>query len=136
MNENLDEGLKHPAYICGRLLAMFDSLQYSAQGGLNVTVADRYFSLASTYPQLAFPKLEQLSRAHLKKLRRDNPGAAYSIEQRLHELSEALGMKYPGQQSLEDQGRFAIGFHHQKAEDQRRIKEAVAKKSAVAESNQ
>ncbi len=56
MGAELNEAESHPAYLCGRLLAMFDGLQYAASGSnLNQTVADRYYTLASTYPQLAFP---------------------------------------------------------------------------------
>jgi CRISPR-associated protein Csd1 len=131
MTEALDSALKNPAYLCGRLLAVFGSLQYAAQGDVGVTVVERYYALASTNPTVAFPKIEQLGQHHLKKLRRDNGAAAYSIEGRLVELHASIalhGGRFPGQLSLEDQGRFAIGFHHQKADDQARIAEHKAKK--------
>ena len=118
MSEVLDPNLNHPAYICGRLLAMYDGLQYQAQGEVGVNVSDRYYSLASTYPALAFPKLTDLGLKHLKKLRRDNRGAAVNIEkeiQEIHTLLAASGAKFPPQLSLVDQGRFAIGYHHQRA---------------------
>lgn len=131
MTEALDSAFKNPAYLCGRLLAVFGSLQYAAQGDVGVTVVDRYYALASTNPTAVFPKIEQLGQHHLKKLRRDNGAAAYSIEGRLVELHTSIalhGGRFPGQLSLEDQGRFAIGFHHQKADDQARIAEHKAKK--------
>ena len=134
MTEAIDPNETHPAYICGRLLAVYEGLQYQAQSDVNVTVGDRYYALASTFPQLAFPKLETLSKAHLKKLRRDKGAAATAISRRLDELTDILvpqGAKYPGQLSLEDQGRFAIGYHHQKADDARRIGEAKARKAAA-----
>lgn len=136
MPEALNEALEHPAYVCGRLLALFDGLQYQAQGNVGVTVADRYYALASTYPQVAFPKIEQLARAHLKKLRRDKRGAAVNIERELATLHERLGERFPAQLSLEDQGRFAIGFHHQKAEVQRRIAEAKEKNAAAVDAGE
>ena len=108
MPESLAPDLDHPAYLCGRLLAMYDSLQYAAQGDVNVTVADRYYSMASSYPELAFPKLESLSRAHFKKLRRENRAAAVAIERRIDDLMMKLTV-FPGMLSLKDQGRFAIG---------------------------
>lgn len=123
MSEVLDPNLNHPAYICGRLLALYDGLQYQAQGEVGVNVSDRYYSLASTYPALAFPKLSDLGLKHLKKLRRDNRGAAVNIEkeiQEIHTLLAASGAKFPPQLSLEDQGRFAIGYHHQRAESMAR----------------
>ena len=130
MEEKLQDGLDSPAYVCGRLLAVYDGLQHAAQGKVNVTVADRYFGMASTFPALAFYKLERLGRAHLKKLRRDNPGAAHRIRQEITHLVSHLraSSAFPGQLSLEDQGRFAIGFHHQKADEARRIAEAKARK--------
>jgi CRISPR-associated protein Csd1 len=128
MSEELDPNLNHPAYLCGRLLALYDGLQYQAQGEVNANVSDRYYSLASTYPALAFPKLSDLGLKHLRKLRRDKPGAAVNIEkevQEIHARLAASGAKFPPPLSLEDQGRFAIGYHHQRAESMAR---AVTKK--------
>ncbi|HPR64456.1 MAG TPA: type I-C CRISPR-associated protein Cas8c/Csd1 [Thermoanaerobaculia bacterium] len=134
MKERLEEDLDHPAYVCGRLLAVYDRLQYAAQKEVSVTVADRYCNMASTYPVLAFPKLESLSKAHLKKLRRDNPGAAVNIEKQINALMEKLAGKFPSQLSMENQGRFVIGYHHQKAEDARKSAEMKAEKEARLES--
>ncbi|MGA9624826.1 MAG: type I-C CRISPR-associated protein Cas8c/Csd1 [Bryobacteraceae bacterium] len=128
MTEELDPNLNHAAYLCGRLLALYDGLQYQAQGEVNASVSDRYYSLASTYPTLAFPKLTDLGLKHLRKLRRDKPGAAVNIEkeiQEIHTRLAALGAKFPPPLSLEEQGRFAIGYHHQRAESMAR---AMAKK--------
>jgi CRISPR-associated protein Csd1 len=135
MGETLNPSLDHPAYVCGRLLALYDGLQYAAQGEVGVTVVDRYYALASTNPIVAFPKIEELGIRHLKKLRRDKRGAAVCIQQEISELHERLakqGAKFPGPLSLEDQGRFAIGYHHQKAEASRRIEEAKARKAEDA----
>lgn len=124
MNEELDRSLKYPAYLCGRLLALYDGLQFAAQGEVNSTVSDRYYSLASTYPALAFPKLVDLGLRHFRKLRRDNRGAAISIEREIQEIYTRLA-EFPPQLNLEDQGRFAIGYHHQRAEG---IARAMARK--------
>ena len=142
LDEKLDPNLNHPAYLCGQLFAVYEGLQYTAskpgqskggasdgKSGLNATITDRYFSLASTFPQVAFPKLETLSKAHLRKLRRENARAMGAIGKRITALTERIGAKgYPGQLSLEDQGRFIVGYHHQKAEDARRASEAKAAK--------
>lgn len=126
-----DPNLKHPACICGRLLAIYDGLQYQAQGEVGTPVADRYYALASAYPLLAFPKIELLSKSHLKKLKRDNKFAAVAISRRIDEFTSSLmehNGKYPSQLSLEDQGRFAIGFHYQKALDAQAREQAKNKK--------
>lgn len=133
LTESLDPNQDNPAYLCGRLLAIYEGLQYQALGELNVSIADRYYGLASTYPQLAFPKLELLSKAHLKRLRRDKGAAAHAISQRINDLTNKLvphGAKYPAQLNIEDQGRFVIGYHHQKAEDAK-AREARKRKSTA-----
>jgi CRISPR-associated protein Csd1 len=125
MDAELNENEKHQAYLCGRLLAMFDGLQYASSGpNVNQTVADRYYTLASTYPRLAFPKIEDLGMKHLRKLRRDKPGAAIRIEREMDEVRDKLSGVFPGPLNLVDQGRFALGFHHQRADSIKRATEA------------
>ena len=124
MTHTLDSGQAHRAYLCGRLLAIYDALQYQALGELNMTVADRYYSLASTNPMAAFPKVDDLGQKHLRKLRRDKRGVMVAVEreiQQVHQLlADQCGARFPGPLNLEDQGRFAIGFHHQRAESMAR----------------
>jgi len=124
MTEQLDAEQLRPAYLCGRLLAVYESLQYQAyrsEGEVNLTVADRYYSLASTYPALAFPKIEVLGQKHLRKLRRDRRGAMVAIESRIRnlcvDLERAASYRFPASLDLADQGRFALGYHHQRAQD-------------------
>jgi CRISPR-associated protein Csd1 len=120
MTQTLDSGQTEPAYLCGRLLAIYDALQYRAQKEVNRTVADTYYSLASINPMAAFPKVCDLGEKHLRKLRRDNRGAMVAIQREIQEiqktLAEKCGARFPGPLSLENQGRFVIGFHHQRAE--------------------
>jgi CRISPR-associated protein Csd1 len=120
MKEGLDPDCALPAYICGRLMAEYENLQRaSTEGEVNSSVLDRYFALASTYPAAAFPKMNALAQNHLRKLRRDKPGAYFAIQRHLFELHEKLqpsdGGPYPGKLSLEGQGLFALGYYHQKA---------------------
>jgi CRISPR-associated protein Csd1 len=137
MDKQLNAGEMHPAYLCGRLLAQFVSLQYQASGtDVNQTVADRYYSLASTQPRLAFPKLEDLGLKHLRKVRRESPGAAVNIERQMDEIRKQLGEVFPEPFSLVDQGRFALGFHHERAAILQRAKEAKDKKEKQAKQNE
>jgi CRISPR-associated protein Csd1 len=124
MTESIDVGNKHPAYLCGRLLAVYESLQYAAfsaanESKVNVTVADRYYDLASTSPQIAFPKIVELGRKHLQKLRRLKGGLAWKIESEIAGLQQEIegvsGFAYPAMLSLDGQGRFALGYYHQRA---------------------
>ncbi len=132
MQENLDVEQRNPAYLCGRLLALFESLQVAAFRGEsqpNVNVTDRYYSLASANPAVAFPRIDDLGKKHLQKLRRKSWGAASAIEQRIQELCGVLGFKFPGVLDLDQQGRFALGYYHQKAES---IAQAKARKEQNA----
>jgi CRISPR-associated protein Csd1 len=134
LSESLDPGLDHEAYLCGRLLAIYDSLQWAAhEEQVGVSVADRYFSLASTCPAVAFPKIVDLGQKHLRKLRRDNRAAAVAIERQIHSLLARLAARdarFPARLGLEDQGRFAIGFHHQRAESIAQARERKHRKES------
>jgi CRISPR-associated protein Csd1 len=120
VSEGLDENCAAPAYICGRLMAEFENLQrQSSESNVNSSVLDRYFSMASTYPAAAFPKIESLAQKHLRKLRRDKRGVAIRIDERLQELHNKLqpgaSGGFPSKLDLEGQGLFALGYYHQKA---------------------
>jgi CRISPR-associated protein Csd1 len=141
MCEGLNECCKIPAYVCGRLMASYENLQYkTAQRSgipINKTITDRFFSLASTYPAAAFAEIVDLGQKHLKKLRRLDGGAAFGIEKRIMEISNLLqpGEKgpYPSDLSLEGQGLFALGYFHQKS---RSISDAIDGKLSRETSNQ
>jgi CRISPR-associated protein Csd1 len=120
MSEGLDPNCVLPAYVCGRLMAEFENLQRaSSESEVNSSVIDRYFALASTYPAVAFPKIESLAQKHLRKLRRDKAKAAYAIDARLQELHGLLQPSaagaFPAKLDLPEQGLFALGYYHQKA---------------------
>ncbi len=127
------------AYNCGRLLAVFDALQWRAHEGKleGPGVVERYFGTASTNPNAAFNILWRLHVHHLKKLSQlgdKGAAAAYAIETRIIEIcarfdqTEAMREKrqppgFPRVLDLRAQGRFALGFYQQKAADA----EAIAK---------
>lgn len=114
-----------PAYNCGRLLAVLSATQRKAQGypkGFS-GVAERYFSAASTSPASIFPMLLQLNRHHLDKIRKSGAGKAYeevTIRDIIANLRPAGEMppEFPPHLNLQGQGRFAIGFYQQQAEDE------------------
>lgn len=139
MPEVLDLQERHEAYLCGRLLAVYESIQYNSAGEtkVNQTVADRYYSLASTYPALAFPKLAELGQKHLRKLRRDDYGAMVALERQLQEIlgqiEQAAGCRFPSGLDLDGQGRFVLGYHHQRAEQ---IRAGKAHKQQRAQSSE
>lgn len=121
MSERLDAENRNPAYLCGRLLAVYESLQYAAHKSgdgteVNKSVVDRYYSLAMGDPALAFQRLDVLAQKHLAKLRRpDLRGKQIAFIRRIDEICREIGPKFPDQLDLRDQGRFVLGFHHQRA---------------------
>ena len=50
-------------------------------------------------------------------------GVATHVRKDFEEITCALGDKFPPSLSLEQQGRFALGYYHQKAEYRRRTSE-------------
>ncbi|MGA9672039.1 MAG: type I-C CRISPR-associated protein Cas8c/Csd1 [Terracidiphilus sp.] len=139
MSEGLDPTCPFPAYVCGRLMAEFENLQRSSsESELNSSILDRYFALASTYPAVAFPKIESLAQKHLRKLRRDKPSAAYAIDGRLQELHNLLQPSasgaYPGKLGLDGQGLFALGYYHQKARSRSQAQDRRQANDAANES--
>lgn len=122
-----------PAYHCGRLLAILDAVQRAALGSVNATVVDRYFGTASSAPGTVFPYLIRGSAPHLAKLRRTRPGAYQALQQRMEEVMDQLPDFKPVL-TLKDQGLFALGFYHQRADDRRRVREAAERRRAATPS--
>ena len=97
-------------YRIGRLFAVLERIQQQAQPGINATIRDRYFGAASTTPVAVFTTLLRLKNAHLKKL--DDGPCAY-FERLIGELLEPV-QDFPRQLPLAAQGRFALGYYHQR----------------------
>ena len=117
MNKQLDPACPDSAYLCGRLFAVFDRLQYLAQGQLNAGISERFYASACVTPSLVMGRLFRNAQFHLAKA---GGGIAENIRKDFEEITTALGCEFPPTLTLEEQGRFALGFYHQKA-DYRRI---------------
>jgi CRISPR-associated protein Csd1 len=125
----LDPHNDHPAYLCGRLLAVIEEAQRLAVPGIKATVVDRFFGTASSAPASVFGRLLRGAQPHLAKLKRDKPGAFRIIDGRLMDIQEGL-QGFPRILSLGDQGLFALGYYHQRAFDRAAAREAKARKTA------
>jgi CRISPR-associated protein Csd1 len=114
---SLDPDEPSVGYRLGRLFAVLENIQRSAQGDINVTIRDRYFSAAMTAPRSAFAELMRLKNAHLKKVRRSSAGLSVHFERLLDQILGALPPAggFPAFLSLDDQGRFILGYHHQRS---------------------
>ncbi|MEI6067552.1 MAG: type I-C CRISPR-associated protein Cas8c/Csd1 [Methylococcaceae bacterium] len=128
----------HIAYRLGRLFAVIERIQEAALGrDLNSTVTDKYYGTASTVPFSVFPRLLAGSQNHLTRLRKDKPGYAVNLKKDLAEIIAGIEDSFPRHLSIEEQGRFAIGYYHQKqcCFESNKKTDAVADKSIESTNN-
>ena len=110
---NRDE--THAAYRLGRLFAVYERVQRTALGAVNATIRDRYFGAASATPATVFPLLARKCMHHLATLRKgERRRLAHWFEGEIDAILDGLGTAFPRSLRLEDQGRFALGYHHQR----------------------
>ncbi|MDE6533896.1 MAG: type I-C CRISPR-associated protein Cas8c/Csd1 [Muribaculaceae bacterium] len=109
INEMLDTTNNNPAYLCGRLFAVIEKIQYDANK--ISTTRERYLNSASSNPVAVFPTLLNLSTHHSEKL---SAGSSIFYENIKREIMSKMSPDgFPVQLSLADQGRFFIGYYHQ-----------------------
>lgn len=112
---SLDENNTNTAYRLGRLFAVLERVQERANPSINTTIRERFYGAASATPVTVFPTLLKLKNHHIAKL--SNKGEAINQEKLISEIINdgidgTLG--FPPMLSLPDQGRFAIGYYHQR----------------------
>lgn len=102
------------AYRLGRLFATLEKIQEEASPGLNATIRDRYYGAASASPVTVFTTLMRLKNHHLSKI--ENRGRANNFERLIGEIMAGVDgvIGFPTQLPLQEQGRFAIGYYHQR----------------------
>ncbi|MBI4860653.1 MAG: type I-C CRISPR-associated protein Cas8c/Csd1 [Candidatus Riflebacteria bacterium] len=98
-------------YRLGRLFAVLEKAQEEASPGINATIRDRFYGSASATPVAAFPHLMKLKNHHLAKL--ENRGRAVNLEKMVGEIVDGI-REFPLHLTLADQGRFAVGYYHQR----------------------
>jgi CRISPR-associated protein Csd1 len=109
----LDPENRSVAYQLGRLFAVIESAQYAALDRVNSTVADRYYGAASSTPARVFATLLRNARHHVSDAKKR--GRGIWIERKLDEIIGRLPANLPATLRLEDQGRFAVGYYHERA---------------------
>ncbi|EQD58346.1 CRISPR-associated protein, Csd1-type [mine drainage metagenome] len=99
-------------------MAVFERAQWGALGEVNANVVDRFYGTASTAPGLVFPRLFKSAQQHISKLENEKPGMATNIKKDLEGLCRQV-KQFPHLLKLHEQGEFALGFYHQRAEYRR-----------------
>ena len=110
---SLNMNNRDPAYLCGRLFAVYEKIQTLASGGgLNRTIVDSYFASASTRPSRIMPKLSHLAQVHMRKLEAKDVETYYEM---ISSIMDKLDSDvFPQTLDLDSQGAFIIGFYQQK----------------------
>jgi CRISPR-associated protein Csd1 len=108
---SLDKSNSNRAYRLGRLFAVLEKIQEETSPGINATIRDRFYGGASSTPVAVFSTLLKLKNHHLAKL--ENRGRVVNFEKLVGEILGGIS-EFPAQMSLADQGRFAIGYYHQR----------------------
>jgi len=110
MKSSLDKSSPSVAYLCGRLFAVIESMQWKAIGSVNSSVKDRFFTAAASQPAYIFGTL----------LTKNVPIYQHKIGGYLaKELNDIAGTisengKFPQRFSTIEQGEFALGYYFQR----------------------
>lgn len=110
--ESLDKNSTNPAYVCGRIMAVYDIIQRKATE-LNSTVVSRYFTACSQSPAMVLGKLQQMSVHHLEKI--ESKGLREFFRIRLEEAWEKIEGNIPKRLSTEEQAYFTLGYWQEMA---------------------
>lgn len=111
MQPYLNEEHPHPAYHCGRLMAVLAEIQQAALGNVGTNVIQRYYAAASTTPALILGRLVRTSNFHLEKIeyRKKRSGLTDVFTGIWGRLKDEV----PRVLDLEAQSLFALGFYQQ-----------------------
>jgi CRISPR-associated protein Csd1 len=107
----LDVDQQSIGYQIGRLFAVLEKIQEEANPGLNSTIRERFYSSACSSPVTVFATLLRLKNHHLAKL--ENRGRAVNFERLIGEIVGRIS-DFPAHLDMHEQGRFAIGYYHQR----------------------
>lgn len=110
INIMLDKENQNQGYLCGRLFAVLDKIQEEANG--IHSIRERYMNSASSTPSTVFATILNLSTHHQEKLSIGGQIKFEKLKQEIISKLEADG--FPSHLNLQDQGRFFVGYYHQR----------------------
>ena len=107
----LDKENTNQGYLCGRLFAVLDKIQEEANN--QHSIRERYMNSASSTPAAVFSTILNLSNHHVENLK--NEGRKIYFEKLKQEIISKIDANgFRPQLDLQDQGRFFIGYYHQR----------------------
>lgn len=110
MKSSFDETNTSVAYLCGRLFAVIESMQWKAMGNVNSGVKERYFAAAALQPAYI---LGQLLTKNVTIYQCKIGGY---LANELNEIAGKISEKgsFPQRFSAIEQGEFALGYYFQR----------------------
>lgn len=108
----LNQETNDTPYVLGRIFAVLENIQEEANPNINATIKDRYFNSACANPASVFPILMRLKNSHVRKIERQKEWKKRFFEETLTELLGKI-VEFPKRLTLEEQGRFILGYYHQ-----------------------
>lgn len=106
----LDKDNNNQGYLCGRLFAVLDKIQEEANK--ISSIRERYMNAASSTPSAVFATILNLSVHHSEKLEEGRRIYFEKLKQEILDKVSADG--FPTHLDLQDQGRFFVGYYHQR----------------------
>ncbi|HYU34931.1 MAG TPA: type I-C CRISPR-associated protein Cas8c/Csd1 [Thermoanaerobaculia bacterium] len=117
INATMDLNNMTPGYRLGRLMAVLERMQETALGEVGASVVDRFFGSASATPAVVFPRLLKGFRHHARKAKDREEAVvvrrAGALEREADEILAPV-LPFPTYLTLEEQGLFVLGYHHQR----------------------
>lgn len=108
---SLDKENHNIGYCLGRFFAVCEKTQQEVLPNIKTTVNDRYIGSMSSRPSSVFATVFELNQRHLAKL--EESGRRIYFERLIGEIMDKI-QDIPATLSLQDQGRFGVGYYHQK----------------------
>ena len=103
-----------PAYLSGRLLALFDLVNRRAVPAARTTAPRRSFGPAAISPGRVLPRLLDMAVQHLERIRRASRPLHAALTREVDALLAWLPV-LPQSLDLREQGLFSLGYYYQRA---------------------
>lgn len=113
---SLDGSIVDVGYLLGRLFAAIERIQENAAPGINTTVREKFFSVASATPARAFPVILRNAQYGLGKIRKENAGRGIFFDKLIQDIVSKIeaASGFPASMNMEKQAMFVLGYYQQR----------------------